>query len=322
MTSQAPPVPPQLMDRVQDTLGRLCVLDGIPEDEVRFRSWVPNSARKQRRRLFVSGGARDRPVYVAKIPLDPLDTMVVKERGILRAPAPAGVARPGVACEFDRGFVMDWVPDRDFPHAFGEGGTDRARVLLEQAVDLMLPLHTGDPAAGPGDATPIARAYLGDLLEQAGPAALDALSHTWIGPSHGDLGPWNIRWDASDGRLALIDWEDYHDSGITTIDLLNTVLTSALVVFPDYQQRGFGWLGEQMFGLDGPFRTAMRAALRRYAGATGQSAAALARLVPVCCLWLHRRIEKQGRPADHLFYRPLTEYFLRAEPDWIGALDD
>jgi len=315
-------VPAHLMDQVRAALADLCARDGIAEEALEFRAWIPDSARKKRRRLFVSGGTGQHPLYVAKMPLDPQDTMVVKERGILGAPAPEGMTRPVLVSSLGDGFVMDWVPEQDFPQAFGNGGPDRPRTLLEQAVDLMLPLHTGPGAAGTADATPLAKEYLGNLLDHAGPAALDELTRTWTGPSHGDLGPWNIRWDPADGRLSLIDWEDYHDEGITAIDLLNTMLTSALVMFPQYRERGFSWLGDQMFVLDGPYRAAARSALRRYASGTGQSAAGVARLIPICCLWLHRRIEKQGRRADHLFYRPLAEYFLREEPWWIGALDD
>ncbi len=314
---------PALVAEVEDVLRRQYAADGVPASALRFGSWTPDSARKQRRRLFLSCGTATGTAYVAKIPLDPADEMVAKEYEVLRSPAPEGVARPTLVRGLERGFVMSWVPDRDFPDAFTANPRAAGpRALLERAVDLMLPLHTA-PAAAAGDATRIAEAYIGDGLEQAGPAALEALTRTWIGPAHGDLGPWNIRWDSSDGRLSLIDWEDYHAPGITAIDLLNTVLTSALVMFPEYRERGFDWLGDQMFAVeDGPFRPAMRAALRRYARHTGQSAADLARLLPVACLWLHRRIEKQGRPAGHLFYLPLAGYFRRAEPHWIGALDD
>ncbi|MBS2548573.1 phosphotransferase [Catenulispora sp. NL8] len=322
MPATAPGTDRNMIPTVEQALVRLRADSGWPPNARDLAWWIPDSARRQRQRLFVSCLASDGAALVAKVPLDAADTMVDREREILRGPAPAGVRRPTLVHDLERGFVMTWVPDRDFPEALtAVESADDLRKLLEQAVDAMLPLHTGG-AAGLGDGRAVAHGYLGDLIETAGDAALEALTPTWIGPMHGDLGPWNIRWNSADGRLSLIDWEDYQQTGLPVVDLLNTVLTSALLIYPDYRTRGHDWLGEQILHSDGPFRSAARSALRRYAHATGQSAVSAARLLPIACLWLHRRVEKQGRLTGHLFYLPLMRAFQRAEPRWIGELDD
>lgn len=312
----------QLGVAIEEALSGLRADPAWPADVRDLRWWVPDSARKHRRRLFVAGRPSAGAEIVAKIPLDPTDPMVARERDVLRDLAPTTVPRTALVRSLERGFVMTFLPGRDFSDVLDAADSpDTLRRLLSQAVDMMLPLHAAD-SAGPSNGTQVASAYVGEQLEQAGPAALDALTRTRTGPVHGDLGPWNIRWNPDREDLALIDWEDYQQVGIPAVDLLNTVLTSALLVFPEYRQRGFDWLNIQMLATDGPYRAAVRAALRRYARATGQSATDLARLLPVSCLWLHRRVEKQRRPTDHLFYLPLMRGFLAAEPRWIGALDD
>lgn len=311
-----------VIEAAQADLAKTHAERGSRGGRLAFRQWIPNGARKTRRRLFVASVLDGEPIYVAKVPLDPADRMVERELGIMRMLPVGGPRRPLPVAALGRGMVMSWVPERDLPEAIAAaGGTAGLERIMCGCVDLMVDLHRlgTEPTVAP---EAVAREFLGADLDLAGEAALDALSRARVGPAHGDLGPWNVRENPATGALALIDWEDYLPAGIQVIDLLNLVFTCALVVFPEYPERGFGWLGEQIFDPAGPFRGAVRTALRRYARRTGQPAADLARLLPVSSLWLIRRIENQGRSAADMFYRPLMDHYLAIAPTWIGDFDD
>ncbi|MFH8982903.1 phosphotransferase [Streptomyces varsoviensis] len=319
---------PAVVARVTSDLAALHAELGLVRRGVTYRHWVPRGARRQRRRLFVASVAGHRPVCVAKVPLDPADEKVEEEWAVLRSLPAGGPARTRPIARLARGWVMEWAPDHDLPDAVA-ALTDPAGLdpLLARCVELMLRLHTAagawqPPPARRASPLEIAHGFLGADLERAGPAALAALAGARTGPTHGDLGPWNIRCATGRDTLTLIDWEDYQPAGIQAIDLLNTVFTCALLIFPEYPRRGFEWLGEQVFHVAGPFRSVVANALRRYARGTGQSAVALAELLPVACLWLDRRIRNQGRDTSGMFYLPLMDHFLRTAPHWIGELDE
>ncbi|MEV0129724.1 phosphotransferase [Dactylosporangium sp. NPDC050688] len=291
-------------------------LHGVGPEAVTMRTWTPHSERKQRQRLFVESTVDGRARFVAKIPLDPADTMVDRECSILSRLPAVVAARPRPVHRLDRGFVMTFVPARDFPDVMRDTPAPGWPALLGDALALAADLHRAGPPATGRTAADVARTYLPDL-DTLPPAALSGLEEAAIGPTHGDLGPWNLR-VAADGRIGLIDWEDYQPVGLPALDVLNVVLTAALVAFPDYREQGFDRLYDRVFHERNPFRSAADLALRRYAGLTGTSVAALVRLTPLFCRWMIRRIEQQGRPTAHLYYGPFAERFEAEAPTWDG----
>jgi len=148
----------------------------------------------------------------------------------------------------------------------------------------------------------------------------EALGAVRIGPTHGDLGPWNLRHDPATDEIALLDWEDYRDEGIQAVDVLNAVFTSLLVLRPEWRERGFGWLFAEAFERDPDLREFIAAGLRRYADETDQEVRALVRLLPVFCVSMIRRIEAQGRSADGMYYGPLLRGLTSREItfEWLG----
>ncbi|QMU67385.1 phosphotransferase family protein [Streptacidiphilus sp. P02-A3a] len=292
-------------------------LDGATAAEISFRTWTPRSERKQRQRLFVETTVHGEARYVAKVPLDPDDAMVDREWSILTGLDGLDLPRPRPVGRLGRGFVMSYVPFSDFPAFMAASAPDEWPDLLCAGVELAARLHRQGPR--PTGVTPraVAATYLPDRLGLP-QATLDWLDRADIAPTHGDLGPWNLRVDQH-GRLALIDWEDYRPIGLPALDVLNLVITAALIAFPDYPERGFDWLYDQVFHERNPFRTAADRALNRYALLTGQDVEAVVGLTPVLCHWMIRRIADQGRPTGHLFFGPFTERFEAETPRWSGG---
>jgi hypothetical protein len=292
-------------------------VDGTGPARISFRTWTPHSERKQRQRLFVESTVDGTARYVAKVPLDPRDDMVDREWLVLSTLRGLEAVRPAPVRRLGRGFVMTYVPERDFPDVMGGRGPAAWPELLGRAVDLAAALHA--PAAGrhpaPHDrAVEVAAAYLPGLagVSEATIARLDGAT---TGPTHGDLGPWNVRVDAA-GRVSLVDWEDYRAVGLPWLDVLNLVLTAALIAFPDYRQCGFDRLYDRVFHEQNAFRRTAVQALARYASRTGASVAAIVGLTPLFCRWMIRRIADQGRPTDHLYYGRFAERFEAEPPHW------
>ncbi|MEZ0066898.1 hypothetical protein ABIA32_002911 [Streptacidiphilus sp. MAP12-20] len=288
--------------------------DGAQAGEVSFRDWIPRSERKQCQRLFVASSVAGVTRYVAKVPLDPDDAMVDREWEVLSGPVGTDLPRPRAVRKLDRGFVMTYVPSRDFPEALGADRPEARPRRLRTAVELAARLHT----SGRGSAT--GRQPAADYLPTADfpTATTDWINRASVGPTHGDLGPWNLRVDQDD-RVSLIDWEDYRPDGLPALDVLNLVLTAALIAYPDYPELGFDRLFELVFHEQNAFRDAADQALRHYAARTGQQVEGIIGLTPVFCRWMIRRIERQGRPTGHLFYGPFADRFEAELPRWNGG---
>lgn len=250
--------------------------DGATKERITFRSWTPHSERKQRQRLFVESTLDGTPRYVAKVPLDEQDGMVQREWQILSGLRGLDTLRPRAVRRLGRGFVMTYVAAVDFPDRMAAASPAAWPELLGDALELAATVHRSAPASTSVTAIDVAAAYLPDLDRLPG-SALAGLDGAAVGPAHGDLGPWNLRVDGR-GRISLIDWEDYQPTGLPALDVLNVVHTAALIAHPDYRERGFGWLFEQVFHGTGAFRLAVDQALDRYARLTGADSAAIMRL--------------------------------------------
>lgn len=300
--------------------------DGGAAGPVEFRTWIPRSERRQRQRLFVQSSAGGEPAYVAKIPLDPDDAMASREWQVLSTLNGTGVARPRAIRRLGDGFVMSYVPWKDFPEVMAAARPQEWPALLCSAADVAARLHTSWRRAGsaPGqepwqqatgaDPVAVAASYLPAHVVLPA-ATLDWLGRARVAPTHGDLGPWNLRVDRH-GAIALIDWEDYRSAGLPALDVLNLVLTAALIAFPDYRERGFAWLFDKAFHGRNTYRCAATAAFARYRALTGTDVQAIVGLTPLFCRWMVRRIADQGRPTAHLFFTPFAEYFEAETPRW------
>ncbi|MFE9499905.1 phosphotransferase [Streptomyces collinus] len=282
-------------------------LDGVEPEKITFRTWIPQGVRRSKLRLFVESLIDGVAHYVAKVHLDPADTMVAREWSILSSLVAHETPRPRAVAEISRGFVMSYVPARDFPDVFRTADTDRQRTMLLAGVEAAAALHTRHGRLSEAGAAEAAARYLPGLIG-LGEGTLRHLEKTHVGPAHGDMGPWNLRVD-DHGRIGLIDWEDFRPVGLPALDVLNLVLTTALLAFPDYQEHGWDWLYERVFHSRNAFRSAAGHALERYAMSTGTDKTTILGLVPLFCRAMIQRIEDQGRTADHLFYRPFAERF-------------
>jgi hypothetical protein len=303
--------------RAEEIADRLTALHGTDGPEPTFRAWIPRSARKQCQRLFVQSSVDGNPRHVAKVPLDPDDTMVAREWSVLTSLGDLGLPRPRPVAALDSGFVMSYVPARDFPDVMRATPPEGWPDLLGDALELAATLRLSGGGRVAGDPVETAAGYLPGLTGVT-ETTLRHLERAAVGPSHGDLGPWNLR-VADDGRIGLIDWEDHRHVGVPALDALNVVWTAALLAFPRYESLGFDWLYDRVFHEDNAFRTAADHALRRYTALTGDDVDDLVGLTPLICRWMIRRIEDQGRPAGHLFYGPFADRFEAENPRWTGG---
>lgn len=297
-------------------------------ERIAVRSWTPNSARKVRRRTFVQVDVDGRPFAVAKIPLSAEDPKLERELRVLRGfgdRMPVGGPRPMDAC--CGGFSMSHLPGIDLPSAIDpQAGPDALWRLLRPAVDRVVELHRTLPPRqehqdGSRDPVEAAAQYVREPLFGAAHADA-ALRGALLAPTHGDLGPWNVRCEPEAEQARVLDFEDYRDTGVAAMDVVNLLVTCALPVFPDYPERGFDWLYERVFSGDHWFSSVLLRGLTHYARGTAQPAASVLDLLPLTCQWLIERIEAEGRQTAHLFYGPFRDRYLDRRPSLVGSLDD
>ncbi|MCY0941022.1 MULTISPECIES: phosphotransferase [Streptomyces] len=331
-TAPAPADHADLTERSVDTVevARLMLAahlerTGAPEpgpDRVRSSTWTPAGARKVRRRTFVQLDIDGVPVAVAKVPLSTTDPKLARELEILRGfPVPAPLGSPVPLDALCGGFTMTHLPGIDLPTAVaGATGPDALWQVLRPAVERVVELHlSGERTPGtPERALETAAAYVRDP-EFGVPYADEALRTALLAPTHGDLGPWNVRYDARDGSARVLDFEDYRATGIAAMDVVNLLVTTALPVFPDYPEHGFDWLYDQVFSSDHWFRSVLERGLDHYATLTGQHPGRVLDLLPFTCQWLIERIEAEGRDTSRLFYRTFVERYLERRPAAHGS---
>jgi hypothetical protein len=297
---------------------------GPPEASLTALSWRPEGVRRRHRRRFVRLDADGVPVLVAKLPTAPGDDKPAGEYRVLGSLGPGlAVGRPRAIGRVGRGFAMTYVPGVDLADHLRRCWTPGAfRAALFLAVDVMVRLHTTPPAgaavrpSGPEAASGYVEEPIADP-----PHLAEALERAFVGPTHGDLGPWNVHFDPVSGQVAVLDWEDYRPAGVAAVDLLNLLLTSGLVAFPEYRERGYDWLYDRLFHGRGWLRECVWDCLIRYAAATLQDPGRLLDLTPFFCQWLLTRIRREGRDPGDLFYEPFLHNY-RSEPvGWVRSVD-
>ena len=295
---------------VEEALLDIHARRGDDRRDVTFRSWAPHGLRKTRQRVFVSSGVGGCQEYVAKIPLDAADRMVEREWEVLSGLTVRLPRRPLPLQSLGAGFVMTYVPAEDFADTLSRAPSDAWGRILSDAMAFASVLHLagGVPRTAPAEAAALYVPDLSSLSSRSQAAVVRAA----VGPTHGDLAVWNLR-SGQDGALSMIDWEDYQPVGVPALDVLNVLFTAALVAFPDYVEQGYGWLYDRVFHQANFYRFAADRALARYAGLTGTTTDDLVNLTPLFCHWMIRRIQLQGRPTEHLFYRTFADRF-EAEP--------
>lgn len=289
------------------------VLQRVAADEgcvgrTSLHSWIPQRARKRVRRQFVALSVDGAATYVAKVPLASDDSKVAREFSILSELGAVPVSATRALRPADRGFVMRYVPGRDFPDAFRSAGAADRRAMVLAVVEEIARLH-GQP--GRANGLGVAASYASEF--SAAPHVIAALEEAAVGPLHGDLGPWNVRVD--DGAFTIIDWEDYRSSHLQALDFLNFVVTLALLVHPA-DENDFDSLYDQCFERQGPFSDLALAAARRYAAVTGQPGARLFDLLPVFCHYMIARIRAEGRATDGFFFETFLRRSVRQPVAW------
>ncbi|GGP76122.1 hypothetical protein GCM10010185_57220 [Saccharothrix coeruleofusca] len=294
------------------------------EAAVNVHTWIPAGARKVRRRMFIQVDVHGVPVGVAKVPLSEHDPKLAFEFDVLRRLAPGfPLAHPQPLERVGAGFCMTHLAGLDLPAVPGlASGPQEFWRVLRPVVDTVAALHLAQDEAGTAMSPEQAAAQYVRRPLFGVEHADRALRRARLGPTHGDLGPWNVRYDPEHAAVRILDFEDYRPVGVTGMDVLNLLVTCALVVFPDYRERGFDWLYEQVFNGDHWFPAALATGIRHYAAATGQSAAAVCDLTPLMCQWLIERITAEGRDTTGMFYRTFADRYLSSRPTWVGSLDD
>jgi hypothetical protein len=289
--------------------------------EITYRSWTPVGARRKKQRRFTLLARDGEPLLVSKSALDHDDPKVAGEfeklTGISLPPA-ISYARP--VARTGAGFVMTYAPAADLPDAL-ESGDFAAR--LERTVDLVAVMHGhgGQRLAGPQRRWAAARQYVAEPCT-ARPELRTAIDHALLGPTHGDLAPWNLRHDPATGRISIIDWEDYRPVGIAAVDVVNLLVTLGLVVFPEYRERGHDWLYDQVLESDHWYALLLRRLVTRYAARMGTPPWLVIDLLPFHCQWLIARIGAEGRDPGPLYYGRFLDRYAERAPRWVRELPD
>ncbi len=288
------------------------------------RVWIPAGARKSRRRLFVRLDVAGTPTAVAKVPLSAHDRKLAYEFEVLSALHPSfPLARPVPLDRLGGGFTMSYLGGSDLPAVPGlTAGPDACWRVLRPVVDSVATLHLAPLDDNAPALTPYQAAAQYVRRPEFGAAHADrALRAALLARTHGDLGPWNVRYDVDDGTVLLLDFEDYRPVGVAGIDVVNLLLTCGLLIFPDYPKRGFDWLYDQVFESDHWFRAVLTRALTHYSTATGQRPGSVADLTPLMCQWLIERITAEGRDTSGMFYCTFADRYLSTRPSLARSLD-
>jgi hypothetical protein len=293
--------------------------------ELTYSSWTPAGMRTIRKRRFTALSVDGVPTLVSKVALDDEDVKVAREWEILTSlHLPNQISTSVPVAETPTGFIMGWAAGRDLPDALRPFiGTDTGVRLLEQTIDLISSMHlmsaTHNPSREEADAA--AAQYI-DLKDLQRIGLSESVHGALVGPTHGDLAPWNIRYDDKTDSFTFIDWEDFRPAGIASMDVLNVLITLSLAIYPDYKDHGFDWLYEKLFESDDWYALQLPSLIQRYARAIGKSERSVMNLVPFFCLWLPARLRAEGRDPAGLYYDRFSERYRTTPPQWVKDLPD
>ncbi|HWD55844.1 MAG TPA: phosphotransferase [Acidimicrobiales bacterium] len=291
--------------------------------DVTLSTSVPRRERQHRRALREITVLRYRgePLYVAKVPLGDDDGRVAAEYGKLRALGKASLCRP--LRRAGQGYVMSYVPAADVPDLFLGLSADSQLGLCLSVVNEVVRLARHDPDRiiwGDDDPLEVLRSCGVDPERFAGTRTLAAARRALVGPAHGDLAAWNVRFDPLTGRVAFVDWEDYCQVGLPALDVVNFLATLAVLLYPDAQT--WDELFADCFERPGTYRELVRSSIRHWTALTGSGGRDTLELLPAYCAAMVHRVTREGRSADHLFFTTFGRLFPSARLAWMDELDD
>jgi hypothetical protein len=278
---------------------------GLP---IEFSRYSPARNRINRMRDFIVASSGGRPRLIAKRRLDYADTKVLREADILlslaKSPWHPSVKVMATAAN---GFVMPYVLEVDLPSVWPLLTKHRRDAVLEAVVDEMAIFHESMKDFGVTSSYCVPDVRGATRLPP--PILEKLLTKAYFGPTHGDLGPWNVRCDQAAKTIAFIDWEDYQPSGMPSFDLLNFLLTMSIVEYSDFRSRGFEWLYRVVFLERTSASDMLRRGVLRYAAARQLRPDLVLAHVPLFCWSMISRFEREERPTDNLYYRYFADSF-------------
>ncbi len=293
----------------------------VEADRLELETSVPRLERQHRRALRELTVLRyeGEPLYVAKVPLGDDDGRVASEFSKLQE-IDARVAACRPLRRAGAGFVMAYVPAADLPDLFTSMSPSEWRAAGEAVVDAMVDLQNTGPVvrrhhrARPQD---VLRGYhVG--LSTLDPRSRAAVHQMHVGPAHGDLAAWNVRYDPATRRVGIVDWEDYRSAGLPALDIINFVATLAVVMhegpgsWDDVYTRAFEQPGE--------YRDLATGLVRRWAARTADSARDTMTLLPAYCEAMEQRIARECRSTEHMFFATFARRFAAADLPWVRSL--
>jgi hypothetical protein len=307
---------------VQLRMKQLAKPDGESSDSITYRSWTSSGVRTTKQRRFTVMLVNNVPRFVSKVSLDPTDDKVVREGIILaQLSLPASLRCPHLAAFIEGGFIMSYLPTMDLPNVLTEHTSAKLTSLVDRTISIMADMHVRNATTEPG--LNLRRHAVGKYVDNPytdEKRFRTALSKALIGPTHGDLAPWNIRYDPDSDDIGVLDWEDYQSFGVPAVDIINLLLTLGLVVFPSFQQNGFDWLFQQVLNSSHWYALFLRDAIRNYAHLTSQEPRLVIDLLPLFCQWLSARIEREGRDTRGLYYGRFFTLYTQDPPTWADDL--
>jgi aminoglycoside phosphotransferase (APT) family kinase protein len=294
----------------------------LQNQSLRLETWQPNNSRKNRVRQFITLRLDEEPLYIAKIPLSPEDHKVAREYEILEQLKELNAPTTQPLHPVARGFIMRYLGSEDFPQVLSvNDNLDKWLELVTGIVDAIIAFQSKLLIPETGIKPEIAAQAYVDDWQPSDDVTRQSLAVARVGAAHGDLGPWNVRYDRQTKTIGIIDWEDFRPHGLPALDILNFVFTLPLLIYPDYRQIGFERLHELTFHQLGLFSHVATRGLNRYARAMKVRTLDLVALLPLYYQAMIVRIRRENRPVHNLFYTPFQQLFSMERIVWLSLLE-
>ncbi|MGG4551437.1 aminoglycoside phosphotransferase family protein [Paenibacillus humicus] len=286
---------------------------------IKLESFVPNSARKTKQRLFVKFLLDGSAKYILKLPVSDNDNKVSREYVTLTNLQLGINVAPKPFLLYKNGFIMSYIDGELVPDLLRvTNNIHKWNFIVDKAIDAIVQLHKKDatPAFNTKEILKnfCERIGVKDYIHESIPESLK-LS---IGSMHGDLGPWNIVYNRKNDNISLLDWEDYQPNSIQVMDLINFLFTLPVVMYPEI--KNFKELFKNVFLRNGYISELICRGLNRYAKQMNISGRDLLFLVPIYCQQMIYRLEQDNRPSNNYFYGYFKEAFSYGEIPWSSKL--
>jgi len=259
-----------------------------------------SEGKRDKKRFYFKVQTNNRNLFIKYAPYEGIETFK-KEFEALCLVKPCDFALPQPIRLIKNGIIMSQVEGSSLENQIKEGNLNYNFSLVKKAILDIVSFHKMNKGVKKIKIDKLFREITGNTDDLQ---IYNSLEKVNLGPTHGDLDPFNTLFDKKSGTIGLIDWEDFRLESIQELDVLHFIIMLGVITNPKLSRPD---LYKQIFG-DYTDNLYLRL-LEIYSKDMSTSVQNILNVLPVYCDSQNYRLIAAGRSTENFLYNEFKRIY-------------